>query len=385
MGTVTRTSTSHPHMLTVTRIRTSIATRTHTITIMMRAATRTRTNTRIATRMGAPSPPFASIIHHAQITPRAREFALTAFELLGRAEAKIHGMPLDSVHFHEVGAVDAIVDIVCATVGLDSLAIDQWRCSPVNVGGGFVDCAHGRFPVPAPATAELLKGVPTYSSGIQSELVTPTGAALLRALNCSFGDSTAFAAHCIGYGAGTRNPEKFPNVLRLSIGEQHTVTLPEKETVTVLECALDDLSPQVVAYAADQALALGALDVMRTPVTMKKGRIGTLLTVLCRDADAEHLQELLFRETSTLGVRIRQERRVVLARAWSESGTPYGPVRIKTGMLNGAIVNAAPEYEDCRARAETHGIPLKHVMASAAADWREKQEPRPEPEQPTHS
>ncbi len=336
---------------------------------------------------GRTLPAIRDIVQHAAITSGAREFALTAFELLGRAEARIHGVPLESVHFHEVGAVDAIVDIVCAAVGVDALGMDAWRCSPVHVGSGFVNCAHGRFPVPAPATAELLLGMPTYSAGIEAELVTPTGAALLRTLNPDFSADSPFIAQRIGYGAGTRNPKKFPNVLRLSIGEDGDPAGAKKETVTVLECAIDDLSPQVLAYAADQALAAGALDVMRTAVTMKKGRVGTLLTVLCRDSDAPALQQLLFRETSTLGMRVRREERVVLAREWSRSETEYGAIRIKAGKLDGTTVNAVPEYEDCRAAAESRQVPLKRVMEAATAGWhaaRSKQA-RPEEEQTTQS
>ncbi len=190
----------------------------------------------------------------------------------------------------------------------------QWYCSPVNVGSGFVNCAHGRFPVPAPATAELLKNFPVYSAHVQVELVTPTGAALLRALDCRFESTPVMRTQAIGYGAGTRNPERFPNVLRVSIGEIAKGLPWGGEKVTVLECAVDDLSPQVLAHTAQLALERGALDVMSAPVTMKKGRLGTLLTVLCKPGDRDHLQQLLFRETSTLGIRVREEDRVILDR-----------------------------------------------------------------------
>jgi uncharacterized protein (TIGR00299 family) protein len=280
-------------------------------------------------------------------------------------------VPLDQVHFHEVGAVDAIVDITCAAVGLASLNIDRWYASPVNVGSGFVDCAHGRFPVPAPATAALLRGIPTFSEGPAMELVTPTGAALLRALGCDFTRPTAVFEH-IGYGAGTRNPARFPNVLRLSIGE--TVALAgddtvARETVSVLECAIDDLSPQINAHTTQLALEHGALDAMTASVVMKKGRLGTLVTLLCCPADAPRFEELLFRETSTLGVRTRTEQRRTLDRAHSTVVTPYGEVRIKTAALDGVITHAQPEYEDCHARALEHRVPLKQVIDAALQAW----------------
>jgi len=252
------------------------------------------------------------LIEQAALPEDAKVLALRTFELLARVEGQIHNVPVENVHFHEVGAVDTVTDIVCSAVGLCSLHVDQWVCSAINVGGGFVECAHGRFPVPAPATAELLKGMPTYSSGLQMELVTPTGAALLRALGCSFGDAPAMRSHSIGYGAGTRNPARFPNVLRLSLGDAESTTQFSEETITVLECAVDDLSPQVVARIMELAIAKGALDVMCIPVTMKKSRAGSLLMVLCESKDAAALEELLFRETSTPDIRVRKEKRVVL-------------------------------------------------------------------------
>jgi uncharacterized protein (TIGR00299 family) protein len=280
-------------------------------------------------------------------------------------------VPLEQVHFHEVGAVDAIVDIACAAVGLTALHADRWYSSPVNVGSGFVDCAHGRFPVPAPATAALLRGIPTYSEGPVMELVTPTGAAILRALGCDFTRPVA-AFEQIGYGAGTRNPARFPNVLRISIGESVTRTGEDtiaRETVAVLECAIDDLSPQIVAHATQLALEHGALDAMAASVVMKKGRVGTLITVLCRPADAPRFEELLFRETSTLGVRSRTEQRRTLDRAHATVITAYGKIRIKTAALDGVITHAQPEYEDCHARAREHRVPLKQVMDAALQAW----------------
>jgi hypothetical protein len=321
-------------------------------------------------------PAIREILNKAPLPANARALALRAFELLGQAEAAIHNLPLDQVHFHEVGAVDAIVDITCTAVGVTSLNVERWYCSPVNVGSGFVDCAHGRFPVPAPATASLLRGIPTYSEGPAMELVTPTGAALLRALDCEFTRPTAAFEH-IGYGAGSRNPARFPNVLRISIGDADSHSVDDttaRETVTLLECAIDDLSPQILAHATQLALEHGALDAMAASVVMKKGRLGTLVTILCRPADAPRFEELLFRETSTLGVRTRTEQRRTLDRAHAVVNTFYGNIRIKTAALDGVITHAQPEYEDCHARALEHRVPLKQVIDAALQVWHERSE-----------
>jgi pyridinium-3,5-bisthiocarboxylic acid mononucleotide nickel chelatase len=321
-------------------------------------------------------PAIRAILQSAPLPVEARKLALRAFELLGEAEAAIHNVPLDQVHFHEVGGVDAIVDITCAAVGLTSLNVERWYSSPINVGSGFVDCAHGRFPVPAPATASLLRGIPTYSEGPSMELVTPTGAAILRALDCDFSRPTAVFEH-IGYGAGLRNPSRFPNVLRISIGESVSSVEDDtvaRETIAVLECAIDDLSPQIVAHTTQLALEHGALDVMAASVIMKKGRIGTVLTILCHPGDASRFEELLFRETSTLGVRTRTEQRRILDRAHATVITPYGKIRIKTAALDGIILHAQPEYEDCQARAVEHRVPLKHVINEAMHAWKQRQE-----------
>jgi len=306
------------------------------------------------------------LINAATLSPAVKQTAIHAFELLGASEAKIHNVPIEKIHFHEVGAVDAIVDIVAASAGIHSLAIDKWFCSPLNVGGGMVDCAHGRFPVPAPATADLLRGIPTYSAHIEKELVTPTGAALIRTLNPAFGPQPAMRVQQIGYGAGTRNPKDFPNVLRLSIGDTADAT---HSAVAVLETAIDDLSPQILAHVTERALALGALDVMSTAVQMKKGRLGTLLTILADDATVPALENLLLRETSTLGVRIHHERRSCLDRTHTTVTTPYGEIRIKIGSRNNETYNAAPEFEDCRTAATKHNVPVKQVQQAAIAAY----------------
>jgi hypothetical protein len=307
------------------------------------------------------------LIENAPLAASAQETAIRAFELLGHSEAKIHNVPIETIHFHEVGAVDSIVDIVAGAVGSDSLNASAWICSPLNVGGGMVECAHGTFPVPAPATMDLLQGAPTYSSGIQMELVTPTGAALVRALNCTFGPAPEMHVDKIGYGAGSRNPKRFPNVVRLSLGETDKGATISGDIVVVMETAVDDLNPQVLGDFTERALQTGALDVMCSSVHMKKNRLATLVTILCDRAHVEPMQQLLFRETSTLGVRIREERRACLDRKFVSVQTPWGEIRIKIGLLNGAEVNAAPEYEDCRRCAEKHSVPLKVVMQSALA------------------
>ena len=338
-----------------------------------------------------------ALINAAHLPASVKATAIQTFELLGTSEAKIHNVDIEKIHFHEVGAVDAIVDIVCASAGIHALHIDKWFASPLNVGGGMVDCAHGRFPIPAPATADLLRGLPTYSAHIEKELVTPTGAAIIRALAPTFGPQPPMRVQQIGYGAGTRNPKDFPNVLRLSIGEALEPTLasslnrhqgsgapsfahfakggnvdasPEStDTVTILETAIDDLSPQILAHVTESALQQGAFDVMCTAVQMKKGRLGTLITILCDDAHAPALERLLLRETSTLGVRIHHERRSCLDRTYTTVTTPYGEIRIKIGTRDNEVLNAAPEFEDCRAAAAKHNVPVKQVIQAATAAY----------------
>jgi len=311
------------------------------------------------------------IITRAAITESAKKSAIAIFEALGTAEAKIHATDIEHVHFHEVGAVDAMVDIVCAAVGVEALAVDQLICSPLNVGGGTVECAHGTFPVPAPATLELLKNAPVYSTGIQAELVTPTGAAIVSTLAGRFAAFPQMKVEKIGYGAGSRDFSGHANVVRLTIGEM----LPElaskvaEETITVMEANLDDLNPQVFGYVMDRLLEEGALDAFGLPVQMKKNRPGMLLTVLCRPEDSAKLAQLLFTETTTLGVRQRQERRQVLARRWVTVSTSWGDVRMKIASLNGTVTNYAPEYEDCRRIAAERHVALKSVMQEAVQQY----------------
>ncbi len=310
-----------------------------------------------------------TLIQSADLPAPVKQTAIKAFELLGASEAKIHNVDIEKIHFHEVGAVDAIVDIVAASAGIHALKIGQWYCSPLNVGGGMVDCAHGRFPVPAPATADLLRGLPTYSADIQKELVTPTGAAIIRAIDPVFSQQPPMRVEQIGYGAGTRNPKDFPNVLRISIGEATEAAAELHDTVTIIETAIDDLSPQILAHVTETALAKGAFDVMCTSVQMKKGRLGTLITILTDDAHAAALERLLLSETSTLGVRIHREERSCLDRSHKAVSTPYGEIRIKVGTLRGEELNAAPEFEDCRAAAAKHNVPVKQIMQAATSAY----------------
>jgi uncharacterized protein (TIGR00299 family) protein len=353
-------------------------------------------------RAGAPAPhehehahgrglsEIRETILRAAISEGAKKTAIAIFEALGAAEAKIHNVAIESIHFHEVGAVDAIVDIVGAAVGAEALGVDEIVCSPLNVGGGTVKCAHGEFPVPAPATVELLKGAPVYSSGIQKELVTPTGAAIVKVLASRFGAFPAMKIEKSGYGAGTRDLPGHPNVVRLTVGEvtadvasldaasrvstlEHAIA----DTVTVLEANLDDLNPQVFGYVMDRLLEEGALDAFAMPVQMKKNRPGTLLTVLCKPEDAAKLTRLIFAETTTLGVRRRDEQRQTLARRWVTVATQWGDVRMKVASLNGSVTNYAPEYEDCRRIAGERHVPLKTVMQEATQAYLGRRQEKP--------
>jgi uncharacterized protein (TIGR00299 family) protein len=307
------------------------------------------------------------VIRKAAISEGAKNTAVAIFEALGAAEAKIHNSDIESVHFHEVGAADAMVDIICAAVGIEALGMDEIVCSPLNVGGGTVKCAHGTFPVPVPATVELLKGAPVYSSGLQVELVTPTGAAIVKTVAKRFASFPAMTIEKSGYGAGSRDFPGHPNVLRLTIGESQAGVAPNisQEVISVLEANLDDLNPQVFGYVVDRLLEEGALDVFAMPVQMKKNRPGMLLTVLAKPGDASRLTQIIFTETSTLGVRRREEQRQALARKWITVATRWGDVRLKIASMNGTVTNYSPEYEDCRKLAAEHHVPLKSVMQEA--------------------
>ena len=308
------------------------------------------------------------IIRAAPLGDRVKERASRAFQLLGEAEAAIHSIPVEKVHFHEVGAVDTIADIVCAAAGCDALAVDRWICSPLNVGSGTVKCAHGTLPVPAPATLALLGDAPVYAAGEPMERVTPTGAAILRMLDVRYGPLPAMRVASRGYGAGGRDTPGTPNLLRILAGEATEAVADDAaaEPIAVIEATIDDASPQLLSYASDLLLAAGAWDVCRLAVQMKKGRTGVQMTVLCRPDLVPAMRELLFRETTTIGLRWRIENKMALAREFTEVETAWGKVKMKIARLpSGEIANAAPEYEDCRRLAEEHRVPLKQVMQEA--------------------
>lgn len=319
------------------------------------------------------------ILEKSQLAAGVRDRAEAIFRKLGEAEARVHDVPLEKIHFHEVGAVDAIVDIVGACIGFEALGIEKFACSALNVGGGTAKMAHGVLPVPAPATANLLQGKPTYSNGVQKELVTPTGAAIVATLCDLFGPQPAMTVSAIGYGAGTADLEGQPNVVRIMVGEavgkgeekgaQAGVPVLLDEEIAVVEANLDDMNPQIYGYFLEKALGMGALDVYTTPVQMKKNRPGTLLTVLCKPADTNALMSLIFAETTTFGVRTYRARRRVLPREWVSVATDYGDVRIKVSRVNGRILHVAPEFEDCKKLAAEKDVPLQRVIASALRNY----------------
>jgi hypothetical protein len=309
------------------------------------------------------------IIDAAPLAPDVKERASRAFQLLGKAEAAVHSIPVEQVHFHEVGAVDTIVDIVCAAAGAAHLRIDQWIASPLNVGSGTVQCAHGTLPVPAPATLKLLCDAPVYAAGPAMERVTPTGATILRMLNVEYVPLPQLRIQASGYGAGGRDTPGQPNLLRLMVGEAEA-TEPATEPIAILETVIDDSTPQLLAYVSELLLESGAWDVYRLPVQMKKGRTGVQVTVLCAPARLADLREILFRETTTIGAHWRIEDKLALRRKFSEVETAWGKVRIKVASSeSGKVLNASPEYEDCRRIAAENNIPLKHVMQQAAQAW----------------
>jgi hypothetical protein len=313
-----------------------------------------------------------AIIEAAPLGETVKAQASRAFQLLGEAEAAIHSIPIEKVHFHEVGAVDTIVDIVCAAAGCEALRVDRWMASPLNVGSGTVKCAHGTLPVPAPATLALVGNAPVYSAGSPMERVTPTGAALLRMLNVTYGPLPAMRVEARGYGAGGHDTPGEPNLLRLLVGEE-TATAgvePGTESIAVMETVIDDANPQLVAYVSELLLEAGAWDVYRTAVQMKKGRTGMQITVLSSPERVPALREILFRETTTIGLRWRIENKMALAREFADVETEWGKVRMKIARLaSGEIANASPEYEHCRTIARQHGVPLKRVMQAAMQAW----------------
>ena len=308
----------------------------------------------------------AILLEKSQLAPGVRDRAAAIFTKLGEAEARVHDVPLEKIHFHEVGAVDAIVDIVGACIGFHALGIEEFACSALNVGGGTAKMTHGILPVPAPATANLLQGKPTYSNGVQKELVTPTGAAIVATLCEWFGPQPPMSVTAIGYGAGTADLEGQPNVVRLMIGEASGKSVAGfDEEIAVIEANLDDMNPQIYGYFLERALAASALDVYTTPVQMKKNRPGTLLTVLCKPQDTNTLISLIFAETTTFGARTYRAQRRTLPREFLNVTTAFGDVRIKISRVNGRILHVAPEYDDCRKLAVEKNVPLQRVISEA--------------------
>ncbi|MEZ5353477.1 MAG: nickel pincer cofactor biosynthesis protein LarC, partial [Bryobacteraceae bacterium] len=306
---------------------------------------------------------ISAMIDASSLTPGAKKRAHNIFAKLAEAEASVHGTSIEKVHFHEVGAVDSIADVCGAAQALDMLGIDRLVCSPVNTGSGTVHTEHGLLPVPAPATARLLEGVPVYARGPALELTTPTGAAIAATLASGFGALPTMRITATGYGAGDRDFAEHANVLRVILGD--SVQAAESTTVSVIEANIDDSTPEVLGHAMTVLAEMGALDVTLSAVSMKKNRPGVVLGVIARPDDREALVAALFAETSTFGVRIHEAERRVQPRQLVPVDTPYGPIRVKVAG-NGSF---APEFEDCRAAAEAAGIPLRTVMSAAAGAW----------------
>lgn len=311
-------------------------------------------------------------IQRSSLSAAGQDRAIHMFERLAAAEAAIHGTPIEKVHLHEVGALDSIIDIAGAVFGFEYLGFDDIEASPLNVGGGRVRCAHGVFPVPAPATARLLEGVPVYGNGT-SELVTPTGALLVTTYAKAYGPLPAMTMSKIAYGAGDRDPTDTPNVLRMVSGTRTPQTRTsgvaprpsDTETILTIACEIDDMNPQLFGPLMQRLLAHGALDVFYTPVQMKKGRPGTLVTVLARPASRGALTDVLFRESTTIGVRYQEMERCCLERTVETVQTPYGSVRFKVARRDGRELNAAPEFDDCERLAAEQSVPIKEVQAAA--------------------
>lgn len=303
------------------------------------------------------------LLDASRLSPAVKDKAKSIFTGLAEAEAEIHSTIPEKIHFHEVGAIDAIVDVVGALIGLERLEIDEVYSSPVNAGGGFVECRHGVLPVPAPAALKLLEGVPIYSRGPQAELVTPTGAVLLTSLAKSFGPLPPQRILCHGYGAGKRDFPEWPNLLRVIIGEPTEAYSGDE--VVVMSTTIDDMNPENFEYLIDLLLEKGALDAYLTPVQAKKTRPGTLLTVLCRPEDEAAMASILFAESTTFGVRYHREARLKLDRTIMEVTTEWGVVRVKVGAAGEKLLTVSPEFEDCKGLARANGVPLRLVYDEA--------------------
>jgi uncharacterized protein (TIGR00299 family) protein len=319
---------------------------------------------------------IAEMINRSSLSKRVKRDSIRVFTRLGEAEARIHNTTIDRVHFHEVGAVDSIIDVVGAVIGFEALGVERFYSSPLRVGYGAVKTAHGLLPVPAPATADLLGGVPIYAGEIEGEFVTPTGAAIVTSFVEAYEGAPGMKLDRAGYGAGSRDPKGLPNALRLMLGEIEegaVAGLPGSQGVKVIETNLDDMSPQVFGFVMERAFELGALDVFMIPAQMKKGRPGVLLTALCEEEKLESIIEMLLAETSTLGVRYYDARRRVLERAFEEVSTRYGKVRIKVARHAGRTLHFQPEYDDCARIAREARVALIDVQTEASAAFHERQ------------
>jgi uncharacterized protein (TIGR00299 family) protein len=315
---------------------------------------------------------IARYIERSALSRQGKDRAIRLFHRLAEAEATIHDMPLERVHLHEVGDIDSIIDIVGAVYGMEWLGVDDVVASPLDVGGGMVKCAHGTFPVPAPATALLLRGVPVYSGAVKAELVTPTGALLITEYARRFGPLPEMRIDVIGYGAGDRDFPGHPNVLRLIVGEATSAAAVER--IVVLECEIDDMNPQLFGPLMDALYAAGALEVFYAPVQMKKNRPGTLVTVISAPNRREAIAGKLFAETTTIGVRYQEMLRERLDREIRAIETPVGPIRFKVATRDGHVLNVSPEFEDCARAAAERGLSVKDVQALATKSWLDHRE-----------
>ncbi|MET0621899.1 MAG: nickel pincer cofactor biosynthesis protein LarC [Pyrinomonadaceae bacterium] len=320
------------------------------------------------------------IIGGSRLNDSVKQRALRIFGRLAEAEARVHNVAVEKIHFHEVGAVDAIVDVVGACIGFELLGVERFVSSALHVGSGMVEMAHGRFPVPPPAVAELLRGAPVYSTDVTGELVTPTGAAIVSTVCESFGAMPLMRVEATGYGAGTREYKNFPNVLRVIVGEAEASAAVSSsegsgadEELLMVETNVDDTSPQVLGHVLELALARGALDCYLTPVQMKKNRPGVLVSILCRASEREALTELLFEETPTLGVRAYTVSRRALERESVTVETEFGTIAVKVARRGGRVLGATPEFEECRAAALAHGVPLRVVQEAARDAFRRRE------------
>ncbi|MCK5271594.1 MAG: nickel pincer cofactor biosynthesis protein LarC [Sedimentisphaerales bacterium] len=311
------------------------------------------------------------IINRAGFSDKVTQQAVKIFQRLARAEAKVHGTTEDKIHFHEVGADDAIMDIVGSCLALEALGIEKVFCSRLTVGGGTVRCEHGVLPVPAPATVELIKDIEITPSDAQVELLTPTGAAILTGLADSFGAMPPMKIAGSGYGAGQRDIAEFPNVLRLLVGEAaESGQQANVDEVCVLEANIDDATAELIGYVSEKLLEAGALDVYCTAIVMKKNRPGTWITVLCRPADAVGMEQIMFRESTTFGIRRHSCRRSILPRDYCTVDSPYGKIRIKQGYFDGSVITGSVEFDDCRKAAEKHNVPVRQVISAVMTAYK---------------